>query len=56
MQLEQQRGFWQQARRKEQAMESLVDRYQVEELQQESRQEQLENDERNTSQWIRRPR
>jgi len=56
MQLEQQRGFWQQARRKEQAMESLVDRYQTEELQQESRQEQLENDERNTSQWVRRPR
>jgi len=55
-QLEQQRGFWQQARKKEQAMESLVGRYQTEELEQETRQEQLENDERNTAQWVRRPR
>jgi len=56
MQLERQRALWQQARRKEQAMETLVDRYLEEELQQESRQEQLENDEHNTSQWVRRPR
>jgi len=55
-QLEQQRIVWQQARSKEQAMHSLVGRYQDEELQQESRQEQLENDERNTSQWVRKPR
>jgi len=53
--LEQQRLVWQQARSKEQAMESLVERYQDEELHAESRQEQLENDERNTSQWLRRP-
>ena len=53
--LDQQRLVWQQARSKEQAMESLVERYQDEELQEESRQEQLENDERNTSQWLRRP-
>lgn len=53
-QLEVQRGFWQKARSKEQAMESLVERYQAEELHAESRQEQLDNDERNTSQWVRK--
>jgi len=50
------RLLWQQARSKEQAMQSLVDRYQDEEFKQEARQEQLDNDERNTSQWVRRPR
>jgi len=54
--LEQQRVVWQKVRSKEQAMQALVGRYQDEELQQESRQEQLENDERNTSQWVRKPR
>ena len=53
-QLEVQRGHWQKARSKEQAMESLVERYQDEELKVELRQEQLDNDERNTSQWVRR--
>ncbi len=53
-QLEVQRGYWQKARSKEQAMESLVERYQDEELKVELRQEQLDNDERNTSQWMRR--
>jgi len=56
LQLEQQRVVWQQVRSKEQAMHALVGRYQDEELQQELRQEQLENDERNTSQWVRKPR
>lgn len=51
-----QRALWQQTRSKEQAMQSLVGRYQDEEFKQESRQEQLDNDERNTSQWVRRPR
>ena len=55
-QLEVQRGHWQKARSKEQAMESLVERYQDEELKVELRQEQLDNDERNTSQWVRKPR
>tara|TARA_R110000772_G_scaffold40128_1_gene93944 strand:+ start:122 stop:565 length:444 start_codon:yes stop_codon:yes gene_type:complete len=50
------RLLWQQASSKEQAMQSLVDRYQDEEFKQEARQEQLDNDERNTSQWVRRPR
>tara|TARA_R110001606_G_scaffold395213_1_gene567038 strand:- start:24057 stop:24500 length:444 start_codon:yes stop_codon:yes gene_type:complete len=50
------RVLWQQANSKEQAMQSLVDRYQDEELKQEARQEQLDNDERNTSQWVRRSR
>jgi flagellar protein FliJ len=50
------RLVWQQARSKEQAMQSLVDRYQDEEFKQEARQEQLDNDERNTSQWVRRRR
>lgn len=54
--LNRQRLVWQQARSKEQAMQSLVGRYQDEELKQEARQEQLDNDERNTSQWVRRPR
>jgi len=56
LQLEVQRGHWQKARSKEQAMESLVERYQEEELKVESRQEQLENDEHNTSQWVRKAR
>lgn len=50
------RLVWQQARSKEQAMQSLIDRYQDEEFKQEARQEQLDNDERNTSQWVRRRR
>ncbi len=50
------RVLWQQASSKEQAMQSLVGRYQDEEFKQESRQEQLDNDERNTSQWLRRSR
>jgi flagellar FliJ protein len=50
------RVLWQQASSKEQAMQSLVGRYQDEEFKQESRQEQLDNDERNTSQWVRRTR
>ena len=54
--LTRQRELWQQARSKEQAMQSLVGRYQDEELKHEAKQEQLENDERNTSQWVRRPR
>jgi len=55
-QLEQQRAVWQKARSKEQAVESLVERYHDEEMLQESKQEQLDNDERNTSQWVRRSR
>lgn len=51
--LEQQRTNWKQVRVKEQAMQSLVDKYRGEEQQQESRQEQRDNDERNTSQWLR---
>jgi len=54
--LARQRLLWQQASSKEQAMQSLVGRYQDEEFKQEARQEQLDNDERNTSQWVRRPR
>ena len=54
--LARQRLFWQQASSKEQAMQLLVGRYQDEEFKQEARQEQLDNDEHNTSQWVRRPR
>jgi flagellar FliJ protein len=50
------RVLWQKVSSKEQTMQSLVDRYQDEELKQESRQEQLDNDERNTIQWVRRTR
>jgi len=53
-QLEQQRMVWKQVRMKEQAMNSLVERYQNEEVQQEAKQEQRDNDERNTTQWHRR--
>jgi flagellar FliJ protein len=50
------RVLWQKISSKEQSMQSLVGRYQDEELKQESRQEQLDNDERNTIQWVRRSR
>jgi flagellar FliJ protein len=45
---------WQQAHSKEQAMQSLVNRYVQDELQVELKQEQNDTDERNTSQWSRR--
>jgi flagellar FliJ protein len=51
-----QKTLWMQARTKEQAMQTLVGRYKAEELQQEVKQEQLDNDEHNTSQWVRKPR
>ena len=54
--LQRYRVLWQQASYKEQTMQSLVGRYQDEEFKQQARQEQLDNDERNTSQWIRRSR
>jgi flagellar export protein FliJ len=44
---------WVKARSKEQAMNSLGDRYRSQEMQHELKQEQNELDERNTSQWIR---
>jgi len=53
-QLEQQRLLWKQVHIKEQSMNSLVARYQNEEMQQEIKQEQRDNDERNTAQWHRR--
>jgi len=55
-QLEQYRLTWHQVRIKEQAVQSLVERYQDDELQLENKKEQNENDERNTSQWHRQPR
>lgn len=51
-----QKTQWLQARTKEQAMQTLVGRYKAEESHQEVRQEQLDNDEHNTSQWVRKPR
>ncbi len=51
-----QQGLWLQARTKEQAMQTLVGRYKAEESLLEVRQEQLDNDEHNTSQWVRKPR
>lgn len=50
-QLEQQRVLWQQTRNKEQAMQSLVDRYHHEEIQVELKQEQQISDEHNAIQW-----
>lgn len=51
--LEQQRMQWQQSRVKEQSIYTLIKRYQYDELQVENKREQQENDERNTSQWLR---
>jgi len=51
-----QQQLWLQARTKEQAMQTLVGRYKAEESLLEVRQEQLDNDEHNTSQWVRKPR
>jgi len=54
--LQQQQQAWKTVRSKEQAVQSLVDRYQQEEIQVELKQEQRENDERNTTQWLRKPK
>jgi len=54
--LQQQQEAWKQERSKEQAVQSLVTRYQDEELQIELKQEQLESDERNTAIWSRKPK
>ncbi|MFW5451302.1 MAG: flagellar export protein FliJ [Methylophagaceae bacterium] len=52
--LQHQQVIWKTTRSKEQAMQSLVSRYQQEEMSIELKQEQLDNDERNTSQWLRK--
>lgn len=54
--LQHQQQLWQQVRQKEQAMNNLVSRYQQEEMHIELKQEQQENDEHNTAQWIRKPK
>lgn len=43
---------WRTVRSKEQSIQSLIDRYQDEEVRAELKQEQRENDERNTVQWL----
>ena len=52
--LRQEQLMWKTVRSKEQAVQSLVTRYQQEEIHVEQKQEQLENDERNTTQWLRK--
>ncbi len=52
--LQQMQHAWRQVRIKEQAMQSLVERYQQEENQQIVRQEQNESDEHSTAQWLRK--
>jgi flagellar FliJ protein len=52
--LQQQQQAWKAVRRKEQAVQSLVERYQQAEMKVELKQEQRENDERNTAQWLRK--
>jgi flagellar FliJ protein len=47
--------LWKQKHTKEQAMHTLVGRYHAEELQQELKQELRDNDEHNTSKWVRDP-
>lgn len=54
--LQNQQQLWQQVRQKEQAMNNLVSRYQQEEMHLELKQEQQENDEHNTAQWVRKPK
>ena len=52
--VEQQRQSWLQARNKEQAMDTLVARYQAEEVQKQQRREQRDNDEHTTTIWARK--
>jgi len=52
--LQHQQQIWHKMRQKEQAMNNLVIRYLHEEIQIELKQEQQDNDERNTAQWIRK--
>lgn len=52
--LQQQQEVWRQVRSKEEAMNSLAQRYQKEESYKASKREQSENDERNTMQWLRK--
>lgn len=52
--LHQEQLMWKTVRSKEQAVQSLVDKYQQEEIRVENKQEQLDNDERNTTQWHRK--
>tara|TARA_R110002111_G_scaffold146583_3_gene213350 strand:+ start:717 stop:1160 length:444 start_codon:yes stop_codon:yes gene_type:complete len=52
--LQQQQQAWKIVRSKEQAVQSLIERYQQEEIQVELKQDQRENDERNTVQWHRK--
>ena len=52
--LEQQRENWKQCLVKEKSILSLVNKYQDEELKIENKQEQRDNDERNTTQWLRK--
>lgn len=47
---------WQQARNKEQALDSLMERYRTEEHHREQRHEQRENDEHTTTRWLRNRR
>jgi flagellar FliJ protein len=52
--LHQEQLMWKTVRSKEKAVQSLVGKYQQEEVRVEMKQEQLENDERNTTQWHRK--
>ncbi len=54
--LQQQQQAWKKVRSKEQAVQSLIDRYQQEEIQVELKLEQRANDELNTVQWHRKPK
>lgn len=47
---------WQQARNKEHALDSLMDRYRSEEQRRQQRLEQRENDEHTNAQWLRQRR
>lgn len=54
--VDRQQQFWLQARNKEQALDSLMAKYQADEKHQMQRREQRDNDEHTTAIWLRRHR
>lgn len=54
--VDRQQQNWQQARNKEQALDSLMDRYRADEQRRQQRLEQRENDEHTNARWLRQRR
>jgi flagellar FliJ protein len=55
-QVQKQQQHWLEAKNKEQALDSLMARYQADEAQKQQRQEQRQNDEHTTAVWLRQRR